>query len=116
MSNTEITLHSPSHIGEFVREIVQGHELNVSTGARVLGVARQTLSILLNCHGALSSDMALRIEKAFGVKMDTPLKMQTAWEIMAVMSPQKRLLLPLDWIMLSKPSKILGSAHLRWVS
>jgi addiction module HigA family antidote len=66
MSNTEITLHSPSHIGEFVREIVEGHGLNISSGARVLGVTRQTLSILLNCHGGLSSDMALRIEKAFG--------------------------------------------------
>lgn len=81
MSNAEITLHSPSHIGEFVREIVEGHGLNVSSGARVLGVTRQTLSILLNRHGGLSSDMALRIEKAFGVKMDTLLKMQTAWEI-----------------------------------
>jgi antitoxin HigA-1 len=81
MSKTEVPLHSPSHIGEFVREIVEGHGLNVSTGARVLGVTRQTLSILLNCHSGLSSEMALRIEKAFGVKMDTLLKMQTAWEI-----------------------------------
>jgi antitoxin HigA-1 len=81
MSNAEIRLHSPCHIGEFVREIVEGHGLNVSSGARVLGVSRQTLSILLNCHGGLSPDMALRIEKAFGVKMDTLLRMQTAWEI-----------------------------------
>lgn len=74
-------MHSPSHIGEFVREIVEGHGLNVSAAARVLGVTRQTLSILLNCQGGLSPDMALRIEKAFGVRMDTLLKMQTAWEI-----------------------------------
>lgn len=81
MRNTEIILNSPSHIGEFVREIVEGHGLNVSSGARVLCVTRQTLSILLNRHGGLSSDMALRIETAFGVRMDTLLKMQTAWEI-----------------------------------
>ena len=81
MSNAEIALHSPSHIGEFVREIVEGNGLNVSSGARALGVTRQTLSILLNCRGGLSPDMALRIEKVFGVKMDTLLKMQTAWEI-----------------------------------
>ena len=74
-------MHSPSHIGEFVREIVEGNDLNVSSGARVLGVTRQTLSILMNCNGGLSPEMALRIEKAFGVKMDTLLKMQTAWEI-----------------------------------
>jgi antitoxin HigA-1 len=77
----EITMHSPSHIGAFVREIVEGHDLNVSSASRVLGVTRQTLSILINEHGGLSPDMALRIEKAFGVRMDTLLKMQTAWEI-----------------------------------
>lgn len=71
----------PSHIGAFVREIVEGHGLNVTTGAKHLGVTRQALSILMNAHGGLSSEMALRIEKAFGVKMDTLLRMQTAWEI-----------------------------------
>jgi antitoxin HigA-1 len=75
------SIFEPAHIAEFVREIVEGHGLNVSSGARVLGVTRQTLSILLNCHGCLSSDIMLRIEKAFGVKMGTLLKMQTTWEI-----------------------------------
>ena len=79
--SAEIIMHSPSHIGAFVREIVEGHGLNVSSSARVLGVLRQTLSILINEHGGLSPEMALRIEKAFGVKMDTLLRMQTAWEI-----------------------------------
>jgi antitoxin HigA-1 len=79
--SSEIAMHSPAHIGAFVREIIEGHSLNVSTGAKALGVTRQTLSILVNEHGGLSSEMALRIEKAFGVKMDTLLRMQTAWEI-----------------------------------
>jgi antitoxin HigA-1 len=79
MPESEISLHSPSHIGAFVREIVEGHELNVTTGAKALGVTRQALSILMNCHCGLSSDMALRIEKVFGVRMDTLLRMQTAW-------------------------------------
>jgi antitoxin HigA-1 len=81
MKTTDIELHSPGHIGDFVREIVEGHDLNVSSGARVLGVTRQTLSMLVNGNGGLSSDMALRIEKAFGIRMDTLLRMQTAWEI-----------------------------------
>ena len=79
--STEIAMHSPAHIGAFVREVVEGHGLNVSSGARVLGVTRQTLSILLNQRGGLSPEMALRIEKAFGVRMYTMLRMQTAWEI-----------------------------------
>jgi antitoxin HigA-1 len=76
-----IQMHSPSHIGEFVREVVEGHGLNVTTGARHLGVTRQALSTLMNGNGGLSPEMALRIEKAFGVKMDTLLMMQTAWDI-----------------------------------
>ena len=81
MKQHETTMRSPSHIGEFVREIAEGHGLNVSSAARILGVTRQTLSILMNCNGGLSAEMALRIEKAFGIRMDTLLKMQTAWEI-----------------------------------
>ena len=82
--SAEISMHSPRHIGAFVREIVEGHGSNVSSAARVQGVTRQTLSILMNEHGGLSPEMALRIEKAFGVRMDTLLKMQTAREIAEV--------------------------------
>ncbi len=81
MKHEEIRLHSPAHIGDFVREIIEGHNLNITAGASVLGVTRQALSNLVNRHGGLSSDIALRIEKAFGVKMDTLLRMQTIWEI-----------------------------------
>ncbi len=81
MNDSPIRMHSPCHIGEYVRKIIDGHDLNVSSGAKVLGVSRQTLSVLLNCHGGLSADMAMRIEKAFGVKMDTLLRMQPSWEI-----------------------------------
>ncbi len=40
-----------------------------------------TLSSLLNGKADLSGDMALRIEKAFGVKMDTLMRMQSAYDI-----------------------------------
>ena len=39
---------------------------------------RATLSDLVNSKASLSPEMALRIEKAFGVSMDTLLRMQ-AW-------------------------------------
>ena len=43
-----------------------------------LGVRRATLSALLNGNASLSAEMALRIEKAFGINMDLLLRMQ-AW-------------------------------------
>jgi antitoxin HigA-1 len=47
----------------------------------VLGVTRQALSNLLNERTGLSPDMALRIEKAFGPKMDHLMRMQLAFDL-----------------------------------
>jgi antitoxin HigA-1 len=70
---------TPTRPGEFIRaEILDELGLSVSEAADVLGVRRATLSDLLNGEAALSPEMALRIEKAFGVDMEMLLKMQ-AW-------------------------------------
>ena len=70
---------TPSHPGDFVRmEVIEELGLNVTQAAEILGVRRATLSDLLNGNAALSPEMALRIEKAFGVSMDMLLRMQ-AW-------------------------------------
>ena len=72
----------PAHPGQFLRmEVIEPLDLSVTRAAKVLGVTRPALSALLNGRAALSSDMALRVEKAFGLKMDTLLRMQTAYEI-----------------------------------
>ena len=70
---------APPHPGEFIRdEILDELGLSVSDAAEVLGVRRATLSDLVNGNAALSPEMALRIEKAFSVDMETLLRMQ-AW-------------------------------------
>jgi addiction module HigA family antidote len=62
-------------------EVIEPLGLSVTKAAKVLGVTRPALSALLNGRAALSPHMALRVEKAFGPKMDTLLRMQTAFEI-----------------------------------
>ena len=70
------------HPGDWLRsEIVEAHGLNVTDAARHLGVTRQAMSALLNGRAGLSADMAIRFEKAFGVKADTLLRMQSAHEL-----------------------------------
>jgi addiction module HigA family antidote len=72
----------PSHPGQFIRmEIIEPLGLTVTDAAKALEVTRPALSALLNERASLSPEMALRIEKAFGVKMDTLVRMQTAFEI-----------------------------------
>jgi addiction module HigA family antidote len=67
------------HPGEFIRtESLKELNLSVSKAAEPLGVRRATLSHLVNEKAALLPEMALRIEKAFDVSMDTLLRMQ-AW-------------------------------------
>src|SRR5207302_2744118 len=65
-------MKNPPHPGDFIRtEIIQPAGLSVTAAAAALDVSRPALSSLLNGKADLSGDMALRIEKAFGVKMDT---------------------------------------------
>jgi antitoxin HigA-1 len=74
--HTMIRMARPSHPGQFVRtEIIDPLGLSVTKAAEVLGVTRLALSALLNARASLSPDMALRIEKAIGLKMDTLLRM-----------------------------------------
>ncbi|HXM44940.1 MAG TPA: HigA family addiction module antitoxin [Bryobacteraceae bacterium] len=75
-------MFNPPHPGEVIRtEIIQGYGLTVTAAAKVLGVSRQALSGLLNGQANLTGDMALRIEKAFGPKLDTLMGMQSAFDI-----------------------------------
>jgi addiction module HigA family antidote len=70
---------TPPHPGAFIRDEVIGElGLSVTRAGEILGVRRATLSDLLNGKAGLSAEMALRIEKAFGISMDTLLRMQ-AW-------------------------------------
>jgi addiction module HigA family antidote len=73
---------NPPHPGDFIRtEVIAPSGLSVKAAAEILGVSRPTLSNLLNGNADLSGDMALRIEKAFGVRMDTLMRMQSSYDI-----------------------------------
>src|SRR5580698_4975828 len=75
-------MKNPPHPGDFIRtEIIEPAGLTVTAAAVALRVSRPALSSLLNGKADLSGDMALRIEKAFGVKMDTLMRMQSAYDI-----------------------------------
>jgi antitoxin HigA-1 len=75
-------MRNPPHPGDFIRtEIIDPAGLSVTAAAAALRVSRPTLSSLLNGKADLSGDMALRIEKAFGVRMDTLMRMQSAYDI-----------------------------------
>lgn len=70
---------TPSHPGSFIKtEILDELGLSVTKAAEILDVRRATFSDLVHEKAALSPEMALRLEKAFHLKMEMLLQMQ-AW-------------------------------------
>ena len=77
-----MAMKNPPHPGDLIRsEIIEALGLSISKAASLLKVRRATLSDLLNGKSALTPEMALRIEKAFGPEMDHLLRMQVAYDI-----------------------------------
>ncbi len=82
MAQKGYRLKNPPHPGSFVRsEIVEAHGLSVTDAARALGVTRPALSAFLNGRASLSPEMAVRLEKAFGVSLETLMRMQNSYDI-----------------------------------
>ena len=75
-------MHSPSHPGAIIKEEVIGPlGLDVTHAAEVLGVTRPTLSRLLNAKAALSPEMAIRVEKAFGPNAEHLMRIQLSHDM-----------------------------------
>lgn len=77
-----IRMKTPAHPGLLVRmEILDHFGLSVTAAADILGVTRPALSALVNQRAKLSPEMALRLEKAFGLPMETLMRMQASHDI-----------------------------------
>jgi len=74
-------MKNPPHPGEIIREeVIHALGLSVTHAAKLIGVRRATLSDVTNGKSSVSAEMALRLEKAFGVSMDLLLKMQAGYD------------------------------------
>ena len=75
-------MQSPAHPGELLKlEVLVALGLTVTAAASALGVGRPALNAVLNGKAGLSSEMALRFEKAFDISMELLLKMQLQHDI-----------------------------------
>ena len=85
-----IKLHSTFavHPGKWLkRNVIDHFSLSVTDAADHLGVSRQSMSKLLNGRQGLTEEMAIRFEKAFGLKADTLMRMQLAWSFAEARAP-----------------------------
>ena len=75
-------MKNPPHPGRTIANAcLEPLGLSVTAGARVLGVARPTLSNVINGKATISPEMAIRLEKAFGSTADAWLRMQAAYDL-----------------------------------
>ena len=75
-------MKNPVHPGVSVKEnYVEGYGLSVTEAARILGVARVTLSRVLNGHSGISPEMAIRLEKAGWSNADFWMRRQAAYDL-----------------------------------
>ena len=72
----------PSHPGAILREHhLEPMELSITEASKKLGVSRKTLSKLVNERGAVTSEMALRLSRAFGTSPQLWLNLQQAYDL-----------------------------------
>ena len=77
-----MAMKNPPHPGRSIREnCLDPFGLNVTEAARVLGVARHTLSRVLNGHAAISPEMAIRLEKAGWSNAEFWLRRQSSYDL-----------------------------------
>jgi addiction module HigA family antidote len=77
-----MAMRNPPHPGGIVRlQCLDPLKLSVTEAAKGLGVTRQALSDLVNGKAGISSDMAIRLSKAFASSPETWLGMQMAYDL-----------------------------------
>ena len=77
-----MAMKNPPHPGLSIKtNCLEPLGLNITEAAKVLGVARHTLSRVLNGHAAISPEMAIRLEKAGWSNAEFWLRRQTAYNL-----------------------------------
>ena len=94
MPDQGLRMKRPAHPGSFIRsEIIEDLKLSIKQAADALGVTREALSAVLNERSRLSPGMALRVEKDFGVSMDTLMRMQNSYDIARARSHESEIII-----------------------
>ena len=87
-----MTMSDPPHPGRGIREnCLVPLGLTVTEAAKVLGVARHTLSRVLNGHAAISPEMAIRLEKAGWSNAEFWLRRQTTYDLAQARKEEDRI-------------------------
>jgi addiction module HigA family antidote len=74
-------MKNPNHPGDIIRDCLDELGVNVTEGAKALGVTRTALSRVINRKAGVSAEMALRLEKAIGSTAGFWLRLQLNYDL-----------------------------------
>lgn len=87
-----MSMHNPAHPGEVLKELwLEPLGLTLTEAAIRLGVTRKTISKIVNGRGAITPEMALRLEIAFGTSAQAWMNLQTAYDLWQLSGLRKTL-------------------------
>ena len=87
-----MAMKNPPHPGRSIKDAcLDPLGLTVTEGARLLGVARHTLSRVIHGHAGVSPEMAIRLEKMGWSEADTWLRMQATYDLAQARKGQDRI-------------------------
>ena len=85
-------MHNPPHPGEVLRELcIEPMGLSITRVAEALGVARKTLSAILNGRAGISPEMAVRLSIAFGTSSESWINQQSQYDLWEAEKKRKSL-------------------------
>ncbi len=85
-----MSMYNPSHPGEVLKELwLEPMGITITGAADLLGVARKTVSKIINGRGAVTPEMALRLEIVFGTSAQTWMNMQAAYDLWSIKEIRK---------------------------
>jgi addiction module HigA family antidote len=91
-------MHNPPHPGEVLADTVLNKDsgITVTEFANRLGVARVTLSRVINGRAAVSADMAIRLAAALGGSAESWLTMQMNYDLWQAQKKKRPKILPIQ--------------------
>ena len=87
-------MKNPVHPGTLAKANLDELNLSVAEAAKAMRVTRQQLHNVMQGRSAVTPQMALRFEKAFGGSADMWLRMQTAYDLAQARKPRGMLNIP----------------------
>lgn len=102
-----MAMHHPAHPGEVFKELwIAPLGMTITEAAERLGVARKTVSKIVNGRGTVTPEMALRFEIVFGSTAETWLNMQAAYDLWRMKDLRKKLHGTLRHVRMPSPAAV----------